>query len=99
MNKTILLVDDDPAIVESTKLILEYAGYKVKTAYDGYAIKEHINGTVPDLILLDYWLPKKNGSEIIKELRQSNKTRHIPILVISASHNIKEQVERSEEHT
>ena len=92
MSKTILLVDDDPAIVESTTLLLEFAGFQVKSAQDGFAIKKHMIGSVPDLILLDYWLPKKNGREIIKELKNNYKTKAIPILVISASHNIRELI-------
>ncbi len=95
MSKTILLVEDDSAIVESTQCVLEFAGFQVKTAPDGYAMKKHINGTVPDLILIDYWLPKKNGGEIIKELREDSKTKHVPVLVISASHNIKEIIQEA----
>lgn len=93
MTKTILLIDDEPAIVESTKMLLEFAGYSVKTAQDGFGIQEHMHCTIPDLILLDYWLPRKNGGEITRELKENSRTKNIPVLIISASHNIREKIQ------
>lgn len=89
----ILIVDDDHAILESMKYLLEYAGYEVKTEEDGSFVDEF--WTKPDLILLDYWLPNQNGGEITKKLKSKEETKHIPIIIISASLNIKELVEKA----
>jgi DNA-binding response OmpR family regulator len=92
MKKNILIVDDDKAILECTKLLLEYSGFQVETTCDGFSLNLYIRGTIPDMILLDYRMPKKDGCMIIKELKDDNKTKNIPILVISASNDIKEKV-------
>ena len=88
MAKKILVADDDPAIVESTKLILEEFGYDVDTTVDGQTIYK-MEKDFPDLLLLDMWMSGQDGREICKYLKKENVTKHIPIIMISASRDIK----------
>ena len=94
MTKRILIVDDDNLILESLRYLLEDEGLAVETCEDGSFIndKKYYNGTKPDLILLDYWLPVENGGDITKKLKRGSETKNIPIIIISASYNIKELV-------
>lgn len=83
MKKKILVVDDDEAIVEVIKLILEDQGYAVITSDNGNIFqlldKEH-----PDVILLDVLLSGYDGREIARALKRDVTKKHIPILMISA---------------
>ena len=88
--KKIMIVDDEPAIAETLQFILEEEGYSVMTSSDGTVLEKYMNGSTPDLILLDYWLPKKNGDEIAKALKSRKDTQHIPIIMMSASNNIRD---------
>lgn len=92
MNKRILIVDDDISIVESLKYVFEDAGFAVETHKDGSFVKKLFNGSRPDAILLDYWLPGENGGEITKKLKMKKDTMNIPVIIISASYNIRELV-------
>ncbi len=66
---TILLVDDDPLIRGLGQELLEHLGYKVETAEDGIdALKKYQKGQV-DLVLLDYYLPNRNGREVLKDFK------------------------------
>lgn len=68
--KTVLIVDDDDAVLESMKLILEDEGYCVNTAVDGERMHKMIIKALPDLIILDYRLPEKSGALLAKELKK-----------------------------
>ncbi len=92
MTKRILVVDDDNSIVECLRYLLEEAGFLVDTCADGSFVGKKLNGTRPDLILLDYWLPGENGGDITKKLKRKSETKHIPVIVISANYNVKERV-------
>ena len=84
----ILVVDDDHSTLEILLLILQNAGYTVEVANNG----NHtllIDGTYPDLIILDNNLGGKNGSDICKELKAGEHTQHIPVILISAMDNLK----------
>lgn len=88
MKKTILVADDDPAIVESTSLILEEFGYKVESTVDGQTIYK-MEKDYPDLLLLDIWMSGQDGREICKYLKKDSTTKSIPVIMISASRDIK----------
>ncbi len=89
MKKKILVADDDPAIVESTTLILEEFGYMVDSTVDGETIYK-MERDFPDLLLLDIWMSGQDGREICKYLKGEKMTKHIPIIMISASRDIKQ---------
>jgi len=89
--KRILIVDDEEAIAETLQFILQEEGYDVATSNDGGELEgDLVNGSRPDLVILDYWLPRKNGDEIARSLKSDKHTAHIPIIMISASNNISE---------
>ncbi len=84
MQKKILIVDDDPAILDAMSLVLEDASYQVIPLDKGDVLVAVLQYT-PDLILLDLWMSGQNGYEICKLLKANPKTKHIPILLVSAN--------------
>ena len=82
--KKLLVVDDEPDILEFLQVILEEEGYTVAVTGKGEYLEKLNNGVLPDLILLDMWLSGKDGREIVKYLKSQEKTRHIPIIMFSA---------------
>lgn len=93
-SKKILVADDDPAIVESTMLILEEFGYQVDSTVDGATIYK-MERDFPDLLLLDIWMSGQDGREICKYLKKKELTKHIPIIMISASRDIAQSAKES----
>lgn len=85
--KNILVVDDDEAVLESIRLILEDEGFLVDTAVDGAIMQEKLKKGLPDLIIIDYRLPGENGTELTKNLKKNRITKNIPIVIVS-SHDV-----------
>lgn len=77
----ILVVDDERPIAEIIKYNLTKEGFEVQTAYDGAEALKEAHRIVPDLIILDVMLPKKNGFEVLKELRMEYV---MPIIMLTA---------------
>jgi DNA-binding response OmpR family regulator len=92
--KKILVVDDDPDILDALQFMLEDAGYEVKTSEKGeYAENLHdSNGGLPDVIILDVLLSGKDGRLICQKLKSQEETKRIPIIMISAHPNAKKSV-------
>ena len=84
----ILAVDDDKDILDVLQFILEDSGYEVETLSDGRYLFEKIEAHVPDLILLDIMLGNMDGRELCKTVKTREETVNIPVILISASHNI-----------
>lgn len=82
--KTILIVDDDPEIVESVKIALQSEGYTVFYARDGNQGLELAERENPDLIILDMMMPKRSGFLVLEKLRR---TRRVPIRIIMVTAN------------
>ncbi|MCG0274708.1 MAG: response regulator transcription factor [Thermosediminibacteraceae bacterium] len=80
----ILVVDDEPNIVELVKFNLENAGFKVITASDGQKAMELVQRENPDLIILDIMLPGIDGMEVCRSLRLKKATKDIPIILLTA---------------
>ncbi len=80
----ILIVDDDPDVREAVKIILETQPYELIFASNGEECLEQVKKNTPDLIILDLLMPKKDGFEVIKELREHPSYPRIPILVLTA---------------
>ena len=82
--KKILVVDDDPDIVETTKTVLEAAGYTVETAANGTEGLAKAKATVPDLMVLDVMMDKETeGFHVAYDLRSDEKTKNVKILVLT----------------
>ncbi len=86
--KKILVVDDAVDIVEIIEMILDLEGYEVHSIYHGYQLTEEVKNCEPDLILLDIMLGNQDGRELCKMLKSGFDTKHIPIIMISATHDI-----------
>jgi len=79
----ILIVDDDPDVREAVKIVLETQPYQLTFASNGEECLEQVKKNTPDLIILDLLMPKKDGFEVIKELRGYQSYPRIPILVLT----------------
>ncbi|KQM74772.1 response regulator receiver protein [Pedobacter sp. Leaf216] len=88
-NKKILIADDDEGIVDAVTMILEVMGYDVEYTYDGGAVIDAVKNR-PDLILLDIWMSGHDGRDICKQLKNDPEFMAIPILMISASRDIRQ---------
>ncbi len=84
----ILAVDDDKDILEVLQFVLEDSGYEVETLSDGKYLFDKIKSDAPDLILLDIMLGNLDGRELCKSVKTTEETHDIPVILISASHNI-----------
>ena len=82
--KYILVVDDDPDLVETVAMMLESRGCEVGRAYDGVEGEESIKERRPDLIVLDVMMPRKDGYVLCSELKAKEETRDIPVVLLTA---------------
>jgi len=80
----ILVVDDDPDILDAITTILSTQPYAVDTARDGVECLDKVRSAIPDLILLDLLMPKKDGFAVVRELRENPKYAKIPILILTS---------------
>ena len=83
-NPYILVVDDDPDLVETVAMMLESKGCEVGRAYDGIEGEESIKERRPDLIVLDVMMPRKDGYVLCAELKAKEETRDIPVVLLTA---------------
>jgi len=88
---TILIVDDDPKLLNMLRRTLEHEGFQVSTAADGYAALDQVQAHHPDVIVLDWLMPGLNGIGVVKQLRAvDDKTL---ILMLTARDAIEDRVE------
>lgn len=79
----ILIVDDDPDILEGITAILESQPYRLATARDGKKCLEMMDQEVPDLLILDLLMPRMDGWGVIREMRSEPRYAHVPIMVLT----------------
>ncbi|MGN7203371.1 response regulator transcription factor [Pedobacter sp. SAFR-022] len=82
--KNILVIEDNHAILDVITLILQSEAYKVSGLSKSANFMDHIDEFNPDLLILDIMLPDADGRVLLQELRLNERTRHIPVLMISA---------------
>lgn len=82
--KKILIVEDDRALVQILEFFLKSKGYAVDKAFEGIEAVKKINENLPDIILLDINLPKMSGFEVARKTKENEKTKNIPIIMITA---------------
>lgn len=87
--KRILIADDDEAIVDSTAMLLEIMGYEVAQTLDGTKVPAAIQQR-PDLVLLDIWMSGVDGRDVCRQLKTNPATKNIPVLMISASRDVRQ---------
>lgn len=83
-SKTILIVDDEPAIRDMVKLALDLAGYETTEAGDIREAQQSIANKLPDLVLLDWMLPGGNGIDLARRLKREELTQELPIIMLTA---------------
>lgn len=79
-----MIADDDPGILDAVEAMLEYGGYEVSSTSNGATVLE-MRDNFPDLLLLDIWMSGTDGRDVCKKLKQEERSRHMPIIMISAS--------------
>ncbi len=82
--KRVLIVDNDPAILDVMEEVLGYEGFKVKTYSDTDNIFSCIDSFNPDIVLIDYILNGINGGELCAQIKKSPETSHLPVVIMSA---------------
>ncbi len=84
LEKTILVVDDEPDVRNFLATYLEDAGFNIETAIDGTEALEKVKANIPDLITLDMVMPRKSGIQVMRTLRDNKEWATIPVIVITA---------------
>lgn len=90
----ILVADDDPAILDSIKMMLEFFDYDVETLADGRVISR-LESNKPQLLLLDIWMSGTDGRDICKKLKARADMRDIPVILISASRDLEKSTKEA----
>ncbi len=90
-HQRILIVDDEPQLVELVQMRLEASGYEVLSAVDGQEGLKKARDEQPDVIILDLMLPKLNGYEVCTLLKQDARYQHIPIVILTAKTQQKDE--------
>jgi two-component system alkaline phosphatase synthesis response regulator PhoP len=84
MSKKILIVDDDPDLVEAVSMLLEAEGMNPLAAYGGVEGLARAKADKPDLVVLDIMMPDKDGYEVAKELAADDQLSDIPVIMLTA---------------
>ncbi|MBV9467872.1 MAG: response regulator [Abitibacteriaceae bacterium] len=85
ISKKVLVVDDEEAICRALQLFLEQKGFEVALAHTGMAALSHVATTLPDLILLDVMMPGMDGLQVLQRLKEDERTKSIPVVILSAA--------------
>ncbi|MDH4351709.1 MAG: response regulator, partial [Gemmatimonadota bacterium] len=81
--KTVLVVDDDPDAREFLTTVLEDHGYAATVARDGVEALAALEQTLPDLVALDITMPEKSGVAVYRKIKEDERLRHIPVVIIT----------------
>lgn len=84
MPKRILVVDDEAHIVRLLQVNLELAGYEVLTAHDGQQCLAMVQADPPDLVILDWMMPKLDGFNTLQRLKADQRTADLPVIMLTA---------------
>lgn len=84
MNQKILIVDDETSIRGMLRMALETNGFSVDEANNAKNAQDRIQQQMPDLLLLDWMMPGTSGVELVRRLRKEDKTRQLPIIMLTA---------------
>src|SRR5688572_18699109 len=91
--KKVMIIEDDPAILDALGILFSRAGYEIHSCPNGnFIFKEEF--TIPDLFIIDKQLSGIDGLDICKHLKQTASTKHIPVIILSASPHINTQIKQ-----
>ncbi len=91
MSKRVLLIEDEPNIIEAISFILSRAGWDVVTHSNGHDAIEAVQNRQPDVVILDVMLPGRSGYEILTDLRAQDETASLPVLMLTARGQTKDR--------
>uniref|UniRef100_UPI0040474803 response regulator transcription factor n=1 Tax=Yoonia sp. TaxID=2212373 RepID=UPI0040474803 len=91
MAKRVLLIEDEPNIIEAISFILSRDGFTVHTHEDGETAMDKVLALPPDLIILDVMLPGRSGFDILRDLRAEPVTAKIPVMMLTARGQAKDR--------
>lgn len=95
MTQHILVVDDDKEVREIVLFVLSHHGFSVATANNGQHMREALAQRLPDVLILDVMMPGEDGYSLCSSLRSDLRTRHIPIIMMTAhDEDIYERISR-----
>ncbi len=97
--RRLLVVDDDPVVVDIVRQELESEGWTVRSAANGEEALDQVERERPDVLLLDLLMPRMDGFETLRRLRQQEETRDMPVVVITAKDLSPDEREELEYHT
>jgi DNA-binding response OmpR family regulator len=80
----VLVIDDDPVIVQLLRVNFEIEGFEVLSAADGEEGFERAKNELPDVVLSDIMMPRMDGLQLVAELKQDPSTRNLPVILLSA---------------
>jgi len=84
MGKDVLLIEDEPNIIEAIRFILSRDGWNVVTHSDGNTALEKLEKTQPHVVILDVMLPGRSGFDILRDIRSTDAMRGLPVLMLTA---------------
>lgn len=90
--RTIVVIDDDELLVELLQFKLEQNGFTTASSGDGEEGLAMVRETAPDLVVLDGMMPGLDGMEVLRRMKEDEKTKNIPVIMLSARHNEKDVV-------
>ncbi|MFP4403674.1 MAG: response regulator transcription factor [Candidatus Woesearchaeota archaeon] len=91
-NPKILIIDDEPNVVELITLSLISSKYQINKAYSGYEGLKKAKSLIPDLIILDLMMPTMDGFQVCEELKKDITTKNIPIIILSAKYQTSDKL-------
>jgi DNA-binding response OmpR family regulator len=91
MDKTVLLIEDEPNIIEAISFILSRDGWRVATHSNGVDAVDAVGVRKPDLVILDVMLPGRSGFDILRDLRAAEATADLPVLMLTARGQAKDR--------
>ncbi|KAA9005626.1 response regulator transcription factor [Histidinibacterium aquaticum] len=91
MGKRVLVIEDEPNIIEAISFILSRDGWTVHTHADGATAMDKLKAHPPDVVILDVMLPGRSGFDILQELRQTEGLSGLPVLMLTARGQTKDR--------
>ena len=92
----ILVVDDNKITTKLLKRYLESNGYEASEAYDGLECLDKVNARMPDVVVLDVMMPKLDGYETVRRLKENPATKQIPVVIVTALNDVANQIKSIE---
>ncbi|UWR00813.1 response regulator [Rhodobacteraceae bacterium S2214] len=91
MGRRVLLIEDEPNIIEAISFILSRDGWTVHTHEDGETAMDKVRATPPDLIILDVMLPGRSGFDILRDIRAEPDFENLPVMMLTARGQVKDR--------